>query len=155
MLERKRDDIVRAAVLQLHTGIEDLLDQHITFAIVGRTRRRPARSQAARSLRSLLVGAGSIGFDRKLTLALALRVITRATRDRLQVLNTLRNKCSHNWLLNVPTRYGRRPAQKKPPLLLYDGRDLHTIAALKDFVDEFGGGIYRKLFIKYLDFKRA
>jgi hypothetical protein len=151
MLERKRDDIVRAAVLQIHTGIEDLLDQHITFAIVGGTRRHPVRNQSARALRSILVGGGSIGFDRKLALAVALRVITTKTRDRLQVLNTLRNKCSHNWLLKVPSRHGKRPTQKKPPLLLYEGRDLHTVAALKDFVAEFGNRIYVRLFSKYLD----
>jgi hypothetical protein len=116
-----------------------------------RTRRRSVRGHSARALRSLLIGGGSIGFDRKIALALALRVITSRTRDRLQILNTLRNKCSHNWVLKVPTRYGKRPAQKKPPLLLYEGRDLHSVPVLKDFVSEYGGGIYLKLFMKYLD----
>ncbi len=153
MLARKRDDLVRSAVIQIHTAIEDLLDQHITFAITGRTDRRPRRSQSGRALRSILVGDGSIGFDRKVALAVALRVITPNTRDRLQVLNTLRNKCGHNWLLKVPIRYGKKPAQKKPPLLLYNGRDLHTVPALKEFVGEFGGGIYLKLFRRYLDLK--
>jgi hypothetical protein len=151
MLERKRDDMVRGVVLQMHTAIEDLLDQYITFAITGGTRRRPVRGHSTRALRSLLVGSGSIGFDRKLTLALVLRVITRKTKDRLQVLNTLRNKSSHNWILKTPVRHGKRPAQKKPPLLLYEGRDLHTVAALKDFIAEFGGRIYLNLWIKYAD----
>lgn len=151
MLERKRDDIVRSIVLQVHTAIEDLLDQHITFAITGATRRRPVRGHSARALRTILTGHRSIGFDSKLALALALHVITSKTRDRLQVLNTLRNKCSHNWILKVPVRHGRRPAQKKSPLLLYEGRDLHTVAAVKDFMKEFGSGIYVKLYLKYLD----
>jgi hypothetical protein len=43
------------------------------------------------------------------------------------------------------------PRRKKPPSLLYEGRDLHSVVALKDFVAEFGGGIYLKLFTKYLD----
>lgn len=152
MLERKRDDIVRSAVLQIHTAIEDLLDEHITFTITGGTRRRRVRGHSARALRTILIGPGSIGFDRKLALALALRIINQKTRDRLQILNTWRNKCSHTWVLKVPVRHGKRPAQKKPPLLLYEGRDLHTVAALKDFIDEYGGGIYLKLYIKYLDF---
>jgi len=42
---------------------------------------------------------------------------------------------------------GRRPAQKKPPLLLYEGRDLHGVATLKDFVSEYGH-IYLKLYMK-------
>src|SRR5271170_5651025 len=67
MLERKRDDIVRSAVLQIHTAIEDILDQHITFAITGGTRRH-VRGHSARALRTILTGSRSIGFDSKLAL---------------------------------------------------------------------------------------
>lgn len=152
MLERKRDDLVRGFVIQIHTAIEDILDQLITFAITGSTRsHRRLRSQSAKALRGLLIGSESIGFHRKLSLALALRVITKSTKDRLHVLNNLRNKCSHNWILKIPVRYGKRPAQKKPPLLTYEGRDLHTIDALDAFVREYGAGIYLKLYLKYLD----
>lgn len=154
MLERKRDDLVRGFVIQIHTAIEDILDQLITFAITGSTRsHRRLRSQSARTLRGLLTGGESIGFHRKLSLALALRIITKSTKDRLHVLNNLRNKCSHNWILKIPVRYGKRPAQKKPPLLTYEGRDLHNIDALKDFLKEYGAGIYLKLYIKYLNLK--
>jgi hypothetical protein len=154
MLERKRDDVVRGFVIQIHTAIEDILDQLITFAVTGSTRSHcRLRSQSARALRGLLTGGESIGFHRKLSLALALRVITKSTKDRLHVLNNLRNKCSHNWILKIPVRYGKRPAQKKPPLLMYEGRDLHSIDGLKDFLKEYGAGIYLKLFIKYLDLK--
>jgi hypothetical protein len=53
--------------------------------------------------------------------------------------------------LKVAVRRGKRPAQKKPPLLTYEGRDLHSVAALEDFVVEFASGIYLKLFTKYFD----
>jgi hypothetical protein len=151
MLERKRDDMVRCAVLQLHTAIEDVLDQLLIFKLTGATRRHRRRGQTASAVRSMLVGGGSVGFDRKLVLALALRIITPRARDRLQVLNGLRNKCSHNWILKAPVRHGKRPGEKKPPLLRYEGRDLHTVAALEDFVREFGD-IYVKLWAKSLDF---
>ena len=150
MLERKRDDCVRSAVLQMHTAIEDLLDQHITHAVLGSTRRRPARGHSARALRSLLLGGSSIGFDRKLSLAIALRIISSKTRDRLQTLNSVRNKCSHNWILKSSMRYGKRPTQKKNPMLHYEGRDLHSVNTLRDFVSEFSR-IYLKLYLKYLD----
>jgi len=155
MLERKRDDLVRGFVIQIHTAIEDILDQLITFAVTGSTRshRRRLRSQSAKALRGLLTGGESIGFHRKLSLALALRIITRNTKDRLHVLNNVRNKCSHNWILKTPVRYGKRPAQRKPPLLSYEGSDLHSIDALSAFVKEYGAGIYLKLYIKYLDLK--
>ena len=154
MLERKRDDLVRGFVIQIHTAIEDILGQSITFAVTGSTRsHRRLRSQSARALRSLLTGGESIGFHRKLSLALALGIITKNAKDRLHVLNNLRNKCSHNWVLKIPVRYGKRPVQKKPPLLTYEGSDLHTIDALNAFVKEFGAGVYLKLYIKYLDLK--
>jgi hypothetical protein len=149
MLERKRDDMVRSAVLQMHTAIEDLLNGLLTFKITGKKARhwRSPRNQSARALRKMLIGGGSLGFEMKLNFALALRIINSRTKERLAILNAVRNKCSHNWILRVPVRYGKRPAQKKPPLLLYEGRDLHSVAALKDFVNEYGD-IYVKLYLK-------
>ena len=152
MLERKRDDIVRSAVLQLHTGIEDILNSWITSRMLGvrSKERRTKRNRSARALRQLLFGAGSLGFDMKLNLAMALRLINFKTQKQLMELNTLRNKCSHNWLLKMPMRRGRRPRQEKPPLLLYRGRDLHTISVLREFTTEYGV-LYAKLFAKALD----
>lgn len=149
MLERKRDDVVRSLVLQMHTSIEDLLNSYITFEITGGTRWRSPRSQSGRALRRMLAGPGSsLSFEMKLNFALALRIINSKTKERLVVLNTLRNKCSHNWVLKASVRFGKRPAQKKPPLLLSEGRDLHSVATLKDFLDEYAP-IYLKLYIKY------
>jgi hypothetical protein len=152
MLERKRDDMVRSAVLQLHTAIEDLLTSWITCRVLGiapEERRRRARSKAGQALRRMLSGGGSIGFDMKLNLAVALGLVNGATQEKLTELNRLRNKCSHNWLLNVPVRRGRRPKQRKPPLLLYKGRDLYRVEVLEDFAGEYGP-LYARLFSKYL-----
>ena len=151
MLERKRDDMVRSAVLQLHTAIEDVLTTWITCRVLGVTPdQRRKRGKSARSLRKVLFGAGSIGFEMKLNLAMALRLINSATQKQLAELNTLRNKCSHNWLLRATVRRGQRPKQKKPPLLLFRGRDLHSVAVLKDMIGEYGA-LYAKMFVKYLD----
>lgn len=147
-LERKRDDMVRSTVLQMHTSIESLLDSLIAMNVLGNDRRRLSQTDAGKALQKMLFGAGSLGFEMKLNLARALRLISTKTKDRLAVLNTLRNKCSHNWLLKGPVRRGKRPAQKKPPLLFYEGRDLHSVVALKDFVSEFTL-IYLKLYMKF------
>lgn len=149
MLERKRDDMVRSAVLQIHTSIEDLLNSYILYRVTGAEKARPRsmRSQSARAMYKMLHGGGSIGFEMKLNLALALRIINGNTKDRLLILNTLRNKCSHHWILNASIRRGRRPAQKKPPLLLYEGRDLHQVATLDAFASEYSL-IYLKLYMK-------
>ena len=150
MLERKRDDIVRSTVLQLHTAIEDFLNLLIICRVLNvksEKRARKMRNHSARALRKMLLGARSLGFEMKLNFAVALRLLDAKTTDRLIELNTLRNKCSHNWLLKMPVRHGKRPKQKKPPLLLYRGHDLHKVAVLKDFADEYGT-IYVKLFLK-------
>lgn len=149
MLERKRDDMVRSVVLQMHTSIESIMDSLIFCAILGirpEDRRRRIRSERANSIQKMLKGGGSIGFDMKLNLAVSLGILTPKIRDRLVVLNTLRNKCSHNWLLKKSVRRGKRPAQKKPPLLTYERRDLHNVNVIGDFVAEFGS-IYVKLWL--------
>lgn len=152
MLERKRDDMVRSAVLQIHTAIEDVLNSQIQCRLLDATpenRKRKMRTGQGRALHKILFGGGSIGFDLKLNLAVTLGLLNSKTKERLMVLNTLRNRCSHNWLLKMPERRGKRPRQKKPPLLLYNGRDLHNVAVLKEFAGEFGP-IYYRLFSKYI-----
>jgi hypothetical protein len=152
MLERKRDDMVRSIVLQLHTAIEDVLTSWITCRVLGigiEEKDKRARTKSAQALRRMLWGSGSIGFDMKLNFAVALRLINSPTQKKLLELNQLRNKCSHNWLLKVPVRHGKRPKQKKSPLLLYKGRDLHRVEALEDFTREYGP-LYARLFAKYL-----
>lgn len=151
MLERKRDDMVRSSVLQLHTAIEDILTEIILcYALEAKPEElgRKMRGSSAQALGNMLFGERSIGFVMKLNFAVALRILNKKKKDRLIELNRLRNRCSHNWLLKAPVRRGKRPKQKKPPLLMYRGRDLHKVAVLKDFVDEYGA-IYVRLFGKY------
>lgn len=154
MLEHKRNDVVRSCVLQIHTAIENLIDHLIICRVldvgIERGVRKP-RSNAARALEAMLDGAGSLGFEMKLNFAVALGLITMRTRVKLAELNTLRNRCSHNWLLNVPVRRKRRPRQKKPPLLAFRGRDLHKVPVLKDFLAEYGM-LYVRLFGYLLKF---
>jgi hypothetical protein len=68
MLERKRDDLVRSAVLQMHTAIEDPLNSMIVCLILKvkpEDRKRKQRSHSAPALRKMLFGGGSLGFDMK------------------------------------------------------------------------------------------
>src|SRR5262249_51378421 len=65
LLEHKRDDLVRAAVLQIHTAIEDLLTQIILYCTLGITKeeyKNRLRSDKARALRRMLYGGGSLWF---------------------------------------------------------------------------------------------
>ena len=136
----------------MHTAIEDLLNSFIvcrTLNVKPEHRTGRMRSKTAMALLSMLTGPRSIGFEMKLNFAFVLGLLNSKTKHRLIELNTLRNRCSHNWLLKAPLRRGKAPKKKKPPLLRYDGRDLHSISVVKDFVAEYGM-IYAKLFAKYV-----
>ena len=153
-LERKRDDVVRSAVLQIHTALEDVLNGLIVDKMLGvtrPTRARKLRTSAGIAVRRLLYGADSLGFDMKLNLAVTLGIISARERKQLMELNTMRNKCSHNWVLRAPVRKGKRPRQKKPALLSFRGGDLHQFETLRKFCIEFGR-IYYLLFLDFIEY---
>ncbi len=153
MLEHKRDDFVRGAVLQMHTAIENILTETICDKLLGvRPRQRKRRTRVMRTIRGvaaqdLLDGPRSLGFAQKVKLAVALGLITTHLSEKLNELNKLRNACSHNWLLNVRIRRNKRPKKQKPPLLAYQGRGLHGIAAFEEFIRDFGG-VYLRLYAR-------
>src|SRR5262249_37019928 len=140
LLEHKRDDLVRAAVLQIHTAIEDLLTQIILYCALGITKeeyKNRLRSDKARALRRMLYG----GY-----FAVGLGLIGEPLRKKLMELNNGMNKCSHNWMLKTVMRRGKHPKQKKPPLLFFRDRNLHAVSVLKDFWDEYSV-IYLRLYL--------
>ncbi len=146
MLERKRDDVVRSVVLQLHTSIEDLLTSLILYCALGITDKKLKHrlsSERGKAFRRMLYDRESLGFDMKLNFAVGLGLLTPSGRKQLMELNTMRNKCSHNWILNQVVRRGKRPKQLKPPLLLFRGKDLHKVATLKDLISEFSVSLRR------------
>jgi uncharacterized protein with von Willebrand factor type A (vWA) domain len=154
MLERKRDDVIRGAVLQLHTSIEELITSMIMCLILGvptDKRSKVMSRPRGKAVRKLMMSAEGLGFDQKLDLAVALRMVSDKRRKRLAILNTLRNKCGHHWVLKGVVRKGRRPRQMKPPLLLYEGRDLHQVATFKEFLSECGP-LYARMFVQHLDY---
>ena len=150
MLERKRDDIVRAAVLQIQTACEDLLNSLLIVKILDcheRDRVRRLRTVSGKYLRDLLEGQRSLGFFAKTYLAVSLKLITKRQADGLLAMNSLRNKCAHNWLLKAVVRRNRKPRQNKLPLLRYGNLDLHSEAGFRKFMDD-GGGMYLMLWKK-------
>jgi len=95
-------------------------------------------TKRGQALARMLNGTGSLGFDMKINFAVVVGIITPRIREKLRELNRLRNRCSHNWLLDLPIRRGRKPHQPKLRLLNFRGRDLHNLEALKEFMSEFG-----------------
>ena len=71
LLEAKRDSVVRAAVLQLHTQIEDYLSKIMLYCVLGITTKKlkhRLRGHKARAFRKMLFGNRSIGFDAKISM---------------------------------------------------------------------------------------
>ncbi len=66
----------------------------------------------------------------------------------LSKLNTIRNRCSHNWGLNQFIRRKVRPSKKKRPLLEYEGRNLFIIDVFQDFIAHYGR-LYYRLWLKF------
>lgn len=86
MFERKRDDVVRSAILQMHTAIEDLLNSLIvcrTLNVKPEHRTGRMRSKTALALLSMLAGPRSIGFEMKLNFAFVLGLLNSKTKDSL------------------------------------------------------------------------
>ena len=152
MLERKRDDMVRAAVLHLQMSIEDLLTRLIHMAVLDihdRKQKHRLRSERGKAFRRVLYNRESLGFDMKLNFAVGVGLISPALRKKLMELNNMRNRCSHNWVLKKVGCRGKRPAQLKPPLLQFRGQDLHKVQVLKAFTSEFDT-IYLRLYLRWV-----
>jgi hypothetical protein len=152
VLERKRDDIVRSAVLQLHTKIEDLLTQLIMYCALDITdtkKKHRLSGERGKAFRRMLYDQKALGFDMKLNFAVGLGLLTPVGREQLMELNTMRNKCSHNWVLSKVVRRGKRPKQLKPPLLHWRGKNLHKVPVIKEFIDEFTV-VYLRMYAKWV-----
>jgi hypothetical protein len=146
-LERKRDDIVRAAILQMHTAIESILTTLLLQRALDlpiEDRHLTQRSKSGKTMERLI---REFTYDKKVELAFALRLVRQSTKTKLNEIGALRNKCAHNWLLNVRLRRGKPRTAKKPPLLQYGGKNLHHVATLKDFMGEYAG-VYLRLFAR-------
>jgi len=147
----QREDAVRGLVIQLATAMEDMLDELFRRIFLGyrpgsRNPKRP-RGKLADELDELLE-TGKLTFDGKLRLARIGRLITKGQYKKLDKLRALRNKCAHNWNLDVLVKRARNPRPSKR-LLEHNGRNLFEIDALEELLFEYGP-IYMSMFGKLL-----
>jgi hypothetical protein len=134
----------------MHTATEDVLSGQIAAVLLDTSYRDRKRGSRTKNVDELMQGGRAMGFDAKVTLSLSLGLLNKTQATKLRELNSMRNKCSHNWLLRANVRRKKLPKAPKPPLLSFRGKDLHSIPVLKDFCGEFGA-IYAKLWVKGLD----
>lgn len=133
-LQRKREHLLRSMILELHLATEDIITGAVGNALL---RGRPIRSPVGQTIRDLLQDERSLGFLHKVMLARTLGIVTLAQFNDLIELNTVRNRCSHNWQLNRLIRRKLKPTKPKRPLLRWRGRNLYETDAFLDFIGYF------------------
>jgi len=143
-LQRKREHLLRSIILELHLSIENIITGAIGNELL---QGRLIRSPAGHAIRDLLEDDHALGFRHKLLLARSLNLITRAEFTDLAELNTVRNRCSHNWQLNKVTRRKLTPSKAKKPILRFRGTNLYQTDAFLKFVGLFSKH-YLKLFLR-------
>jgi len=144
-LRMKRGQLLRSIILELHLSIENILSAAIgKKPLAGRR----IASPAGHALRDLLEDERSIGFYQKLTLARALDLVTTSQFKDLLELNSVRNRSSHNWLLDRVARRKIKRSKPKRPVLRYRGTNLYKTESFIAFAGHFTK-IYLKLWLKH------
>ena len=150
LLQLKRENVIRSIVLELHLALEDLITSWLKSYLLNcrprsldRALRR--RTILTRNVDDFLGGDAPIGFAKKLSLARLTGFVGGATYSKLRDLNKLRNRCSHNWLLNIVIRRGVKRRKSKKHLLEFRGLNLYEVGPFKEFTREFAS-LYYKLF---------
>ena len=144
-LQRIREQLLRSIILEVHLSLESVLTRAIGNALL---RGRLIRSPIGHMLRDLLEDQNPLGFRHKLMLARSLNLVTPREFADLAELNTIRNKCSHTWLLNRVRRRGIKRSKPKRPLLRYRGTNLYQTDAFIEFVDYFSAQ-YLKIWLRH------
>jgi hypothetical protein len=145
----RKEDAIRGSVIHINLAMEALLDDLFRRFFLGyrpnsKKPRRP-KGKRAKELDELL--DGRLSFDTKLRLARIIGLISKRQAEKLAQLNKLRNKCAHNWNLDVAQR--KRESQRANRLLEYNGQNLFKIDALESLFKE-SGPVYLSMFGKLL-----
>jgi hypothetical protein len=144
-LTRKREHALRGIVLELHLSIEDLLTGAVGNALL---RGRLIRSPIGQTIRDLLEDDRPLGFRHKLMLVRSFNLVTAKEFAELTELNTVRNRCSHNWSLKKLTKRKIKPSRPKRPLLRWRGTNLYKTEEFLTFVRVYAQH-YVKLWLRY------
>lgn len=153
LLQQRRDLAIRGAVLDIHLAIEDILSVAIKNYLLANNpqiQKKPAytNSKHKHDIEDFLNGSRAISFNDKLSLLKSAGLIRANVCNELAKLNTIRNKCSHNWQLNKVIRRKVKRNKKKRPLLEYNGKNLYKKQIFYEFLNKYGP-IYYKLWLKF------
>lgn len=133
-----RDELFRVYVIYIHLSIEDLIEEMIYKKL--KTNSVFKKSQLKKAIEEDIPSIELINW------AARLRLVSKRDYDLLVELNRIRNKCSHNWVLN--SHVYRKTKNKKRisrSLVDYNGKNLLN---KKVFFEEFGP-VYTSLYLKF------
>ena len=148
-LEQKKQHLIRSMILDMHLRIEDLLTQLIICTVVlpDGVKRKFSIRKIKPELWELMEGERALGFSAKVSLARSLGVISPSVSSKLKKLNTIRNKVSHSWQLNIGSRRKFKHQKFKRPLLAYEGETLLNVKSFRRFMGEYTS-VYLRFFLK-------
>ena len=143
-LKTYRAEVMRSFILHLHLSIEDLL-RALLFDFIKKQNRNLTRKATIKLVREM-TGAELVNWCGRLNL------ITETVHRRLLDLNTIRNKCAHNWVLDIPRfkNVGARGQRKRKwiPVVMYENKNLLNRKVLLHTFCRIYGKIYINLLFR-------
>ncbi len=145
LLKNRKASLVRAIVFDNCLFIEDLITHGIKHFILKnnsrlkRSHKYPIASSntsAKKALYELLESGRSVGFKDKIVILESAGLIDIRISRQLSAINTIRNKCAHNWDIDKVIRQNVNRAQKKNPILQYKGFNLNKKRGLEKFLKD-------------------
>jgi len=136
-----RDDIFRLVILHFHLAIEELLKSFIFQKLPNR--RTLTAKQNIKYVEEL-------SSKNAIELAARLGIINKNGYEALIELNTIRNKCSHHWVLNAYT-LAKKPSFKQKQRerkyrIEFQGKSLLNLNVMKNEFMPLYSDLYLELF---------
>jgi len=142
--EEFRQDVYRLIVIQLHLAIEELVRSFVFEKLTS------PPDLGTFTYESNVEFVHNLNYRQILELAARIHVLTKPGYDEIAKLNTIRNKCSHNWALHSFNVKEKIRIQDGPgeivPRIDFNGTNLLTPSVMKDEFLPLYGDIYLELF---------
>ncbi len=143
-----RDEVIRGFVIYVQLALEDVL-RELVLELIRQTSIYP-KVRSSKEMLKWVDGKNLLEW------CLMLEIINKKQFNQLQILNTVRNRCAHNWLISLPkykkstNKNGKVKKWKKEPLVRFHGKNLLNPGVLKDVFIPIYAPMYRRLFLKLL-----
>ncbi|MFA4999438.1 MAG: hypothetical protein WC519_01790 [Parcubacteria group bacterium] len=139
--------LIRSLIVETHLAIEDFINSLLQISLLKRHPRIKKEkggitaknyfNNAFEDASSIFYGNNSMGFKKKIILLRIMGVINKRLYEDLDILNTLRNKCSHNWEIESVIRRKIKRDKSKKYVLIFKGKSLFDPKIMINFLDKY------------------